>query len=199
MEELCKKHFDILVPNIIKLKQMYDVAVQKEDKQRCFGLSRLFVDTSIHYVEWIISSNRDQRAAQLINIAISVSAHNDPEISTYVCYFWEKLFEPFMSIAHEFKKKHPSIKQDYDTFERPWPEWAKPYCSGLIPNIIPNIVKSAKLPIEFEDMDRDEQEEAMQIRWQISDVMADICNIIGLKQVFFIFVSMGFIPSFRFS
>ena len=56
IEVLLRQNFEILVPNIIALKPMYDKAVKEEDERRCLGLTRLFVDTAEQYTDWIIQS-----------------------------------------------------------------------------------------------------------------------------------------------
>lgn len=98
-----------------------------------------------------------------------------------------------MRIAAEFRRGQPPGTELWDHFERPWPEWAKRYVIypatsngqiGLIPTILPHTVGAAKLPEDFDEMERDEQQDAMEVRWQISDNIADICNIIGLRAVF---------------
>ena len=56
LAKLIRQNFEILVPNIIALKPMYDKAVKEEDERRCLGLTRLFVDTAEQYCDWIIQS-----------------------------------------------------------------------------------------------------------------------------------------------
>jgi len=189
IEVLLRENFEILVPNIIALKPMYDRAVKEEDERRCLGLTRLFVDAAEQYCDWIIQSGDDEQVGQLLQIILQCSGHRDPAVSVYCCYFWTELFRPFLRIAEEFKRNQPRGTALWDNFERPWPQWARRYVVypatasgqiGLIPTILPTMVSAAKLPEDFDEMDPDEQDEAMEVRWQIADNIGDICNILGL-------------------
>merc|ERR1719361_294886 len=80
----------------------------------------------------------------------------------------------------------------WDHFDRSWPSWTARFVLyppasngdyGLIPRILPNLVNAARLPEDFDEMNEEEQADAVDLRWQISDNVADICNILGLYAV----------------
>ena len=127
--------------------------------------------------------------ARLLQIVLQCSGHRDPNQATYTCYFWRELFRPFLDAVHKIQ---PLETQMWDHFDRSWPSWtarfvlypAKPNGDyGLIPRILPNLVNAARLPEDFDEMNEEEQADAVDLRWQISDNVADICNILGLYAV----------------
>ena len=54
--ELCKRQFNMIVPNVICLKAMYDKALSEHSIEVCSGLAQLFTLTGQTYMDWILSS-----------------------------------------------------------------------------------------------------------------------------------------------
>eukprot|EP00485_Elphidium_margaritaceum_P014439 CAMPEP_0202726860 /NCGR_PEP_ID=MMETSP1385-20130828/184827_1 /ASSEMBLY_ACC=CAM_ASM_000861 /TAXON_ID=933848 /ORGANISM="Elphidium margaritaceum" /LENGTH=977 /DNA_ID=CAMNT_0049393089 /DNA_START=355 /DNA_END=3286 /DNA_ORIENTATION=+ len=196
-EAATRQHSQFLLHNIIALKPMYDTAVKNNDSHKCYGLTRLFVHTAETNVAWMLNATGNKEAAQLINIVLDCAKHDDAETACYVCYFWSRLLAPFKTLSKEFHRQHcyasssrgnggGALATIWDGYPRPWPSWCKPYVSeqqGLIAALLPILVNAAKLPHEYEEMDRDEQEETDDVRWQVPENIADICCVLSADMV----------------
>eukprot|EP00752_Nemacystus_decipiens_P010447 g9307.t1 len=162
----------LMVPKAMALEAAYSEAVEEEDADVARGLCRIFTEMGEAYMDLIMAPD-DRGQLKLVQLVLLCTANPDKDIAIIPLYFW-----------YRFCRNLESLQP---------PELRTARCGMFGPclvGLIGVLVLLMRYPEDVDELSHDEVDDLKRHRYDVSDVLRDVCRILGgvecLRQVVFL-------------
>lgn len=161
-----------MVPKAMSLEAKYSKAVAEEDEDTARGLCRLFTEMGENYMSVIMAPD-DRGQLKLVTLVLLCTQHPEREIATIPLYYWYRFCR-----ALEALEPAELRNARYAMFGQ------------CVVDLVGVLLVLMRYPEDVEQLSYDEVEDVKSHRYDVADVLQDVCRILGavpsLRQMLFI-------------
>ncbi|CAM9473964.1 unnamed protein product [Scytosiphon promiscuus] len=159
----------LMVPKAMPLEAAYAKAVEEEDNDVARGLCRLFTEMGEAYMDVIMAPD-DRGQLKLVQLVLMCTSHPDREIATIPLYFWYRFCWTLESLEPaELRTARCTM-----------------FAQCLV-GLIGVLLVLMRYPEDIDELSDDEVDDLKRHRYDVADVLRDVCRILGgvqcLRQV----------------